>query len=62
MRLVLSLAVCVPPGSICGVWYAFEVKPIIIGAFVGFLLGLTLAAIIYGPKETGPDALPHDPK
>jgi hypothetical protein len=61
IRLILSLAVCVPLGAMCGGLYAFEAKPafgMIGGALIGLIMGLAfcgverVAEFIYGPKES----------
>jgi hypothetical protein len=60
LRLILSLAMCVPVGAVCGGLYAFDVNPIhgtIGGATLGFVMGLAfggvepVAEFIYGPKD-----------
>jgi hypothetical protein len=59
-RLILSLAICIPLGALCGALYAFEASPLrgmIAGAFLGLVMGMAfggverVAEFIYGPKE-----------
>ena len=61
LRLILSLAICVPLGALCGALYAFESTPMqgmFGGALIGLVMGLALggvepvADVIYGPKES----------
>jgi len=60
-RLILSLAICVPLGALCGALYAFDtnaVQGVIGGAIIGLVMGMAFGGVvraaefIYGPQES----------